>query len=230
MRLFLVAVLCCLSGNVWAACADVDTVTDANGLVVSFADARTATASVLEAADGRLVYDAANKLLKYCNGSQWVTLMADNGFTPNNNVTGSVTVTGGFANPYMRLGFYRYAYVGVTANPKRWLHLKTNQPGISGHMQMIEFKGYQYWGPPKSIDARVSYYTWSGAPELYNVAIEGTHNLVAYKTSDNYVAFAIEVQEYFVGFILNQYAANPTGMFPVEITQTLWTADSNPAF
>lgn len=60
-----------MAGVAWGACADISTVSDAAGLVVSFKDARTATANILGADEGRLVYDSADKALKICDGDDW---------------------------------------------------------------------------------------------------------------------------------------------------------------
>lgn len=61
-----------LSQGALADCPAINTVANTNSLVVSFVDARTATAGVLGQAEGRLVYDGASRTLKFCNGSKWV--------------------------------------------------------------------------------------------------------------------------------------------------------------
>lgn len=58
----------------WGACADIKSVSHSDGLVVSFTDARTATADVLQASEGRMVYDSSTKTLRLCDGDEWVYL------------------------------------------------------------------------------------------------------------------------------------------------------------
>lgn len=85
MRLVWLCLMCAglvnisLAGQAWAVCANINTVAGSDGMVVSFVDARTARADLLSAAEGQLVYDKADKVLKYCDGTQWVELSNVNG-------------------------------------------------------------------------------------------------------------------------------------------------------
>lgn len=210
----------------WAACANLSSVAG-DGMVVSFVDARIARASALDTVEGQMVYDATDKVLKICSGGEWVKIISDAVIEKSLNVGGAVHTQDGFSTPFTRMGFYSYSSTGNTAG-LRWLHLKTNQT-INTRMQTIEFKGYDYRGT-KPINARLSYYAYTGNNDVYAVGGSGSHNVTAYKSADGYVVIALQAHEYFIGFVLNQYGAHPHGFFPVEIVDTRWSTAGTGAY
>lgn len=214
------------ASQAWATCGSLVSQASAGSLLLSFVQGSVGAIVSGNSADGQMVYDAAQKKLKVCAGTNWGTLVPEGAAGTNISVPGVMKTTDEMATYRERLGFYHYGISGESTEffSLRWLHLKTNQT-MNTKMQVIEFVGYEY-RTPRIIDARIGYYPYGPSDSIVGVNSNGTNPLNVYKSADGYVVLAINARPYHIGFVLNQYAANPTGMFAVEITDTKWT-DSN---
>lgn len=199
-----------------------------NGLVLSFVDAKFLSQTVVGAAEGHLVYDATTKKMKLCDGTNWMTLLTGGGGAGGTTTSGVISAGKGFETAKARLGFYHYSSTSGKDDDRRWLHLKTNLPMIS-RMTMLEFKGYDFKGV-QTINTRIAFYPYVLNDDIINVAKQGTHNTNVYKAADGNTVVAIELYEYYVGFVVNQYGANPQGLYPLQFTARMWSSSNTGAY
>jgi hypothetical protein len=114
-----------------------------------------------------------------------------------------------------QLGIYTYNI--STVSGAQYIHLKTNQHVQSGVMYMLEAKGYDY-GNATAVDVMWSGYLYAASSGIYS---EGESNVVSgsatasnqYISSDGYLVVVMYSPNcYYLGFVVNAYTANPTGI------------------
>jgi hypothetical protein len=106
-------------------------------------------------------------------------------------------------------------YYTVTYSGGDYYHYKTNIHLNSGFMGMIEFVGANYGGGMIPIRAAACFYAYPPYDAFINVGLSTcytgsmtVHNV--YKSSDNYAVIVVSTSNYYSGWVLNAYTANPT--------------------
>lgn len=156
--------------------------------------------------------------------------MADLGNNPVNVQTPSGSSGQGYN--LTKLNFY----YTVTYSGSNYFHYKTNIALNSGFMGMIEFVGTNYGGGMVPIRAAACFYAYSPYNAFINVGLNScyTDGMTAesvYKSADDYAVICVSTSNYYSGWVLNAYTANPTTPgFDIQITAVAQTSSTSPAF
>lgn len=159
------------------ACPDISTITNTDTLVVSFPDARTATAANLAAAEGRLTYDATAKALKFCNGTDWVNLLSAPIPASDRNEHGTLPLgTGTAARLYteyvtLEKGVYMVQFYNCLSGSSTEHYVHTTGEAQSGDAwcggtnsafsQLSTYTGKTFICKVRSTTASLRFFTWN---------------------------------------------------------------------
>ena len=156
--------------------------------------------------------------------------MANLGSTPINVQTPSGS--SGQGTNLIKLNFYHT----VTYSGGNFYHYKTNITLASGFMGMIEFVGNNYGDGTIPIRAAACLYAYPPYNDFINVGLSSCYSggmtaVRVYKSSDNYAVICVSTNNYYSGWVLNAYTANPTTPgFDIQILGVTQTSSTTSVY
>lgn len=156
--------------------------------------------------------------------------MANLGSSPINLQTPS-----GTSAPGVNLINLNFHYT-VTYSGGDYYHYKTNIPTNGSFMGMIEFVGLNYGGGTIPLRAAVSFYCYAAYNDVIQIGLSScyTGGMTAervYKSSDGYAVICMSTSNYYSGWVMNSYTANPTTPgFIIQITGLTQTSSTASAY